>query len=343
MPLSVAEINDLTTATLDNYGPPRFRQIASRIADYEIGSRLLRKDNVMIDGGEQITRTLVLDHSGAAQMVGLFEEDNVDVTDVLGQISVPWRHINTFWAYDVREPKLNSGAQQIVNHVMSREYASMLSLMEKLEERGWTAPSSTDTKNFWGLPYWVVKNATVGFNGGAPSGWTTVGGLSPTDNTRWKNYTGTYTNISKSDLILTMRVGYQKIRFKSPTTVAQLQDSFSDNYRIYANTATWVSFSDVGESQNENLGRDIASMDGKIVFHRNPVVLVPKLDEDTTNPVYMLNFNAIKFAIMQGEYLRRDGPSKWGKGHNVQIAFIDLTGNIICEDRRSQAVFYYVA
>ena len=55
---------------------------------------------------------------------------------------------------------------------------------------------SSDVVTPRGLFYWIVKNSgTPGFNGGIPSGFTDVGGLSPTTYPRWKNWTGQYVNI----------------------------------------------------------------------------------------------------------------------------------------------------
>ena len=42
----------------------------------------------------------------------------------------------------------------------------------------------------------------------------------------------------------------------------------------YVNEDTMSSLEDLGEAQNENLGRDIASMDGQIIFRRVPIIWV---------------------------------------------------------------------
>ena len=97
---------------------------------------------------------------------------------------------------------------------------------------------------------------------------------------------------------------------------------------------------DLGEAQNENLGKDIASMDGVMVFKRNPVIYVPKLDDNTdqTDPVYMLNMSTFYPVCLKGDYLRETEPEKAPNQHNVFVIHVDLTWNVLCDDRRRNAL-----
>ena len=135
----------------------------------------------------------------------------------------------------------------------------------------------------------MVKNASTGFNGGAPSGHTTVAGVNLTETPNYKNYTAQYTNVNRTDLIKKMRTAHRKIRFKSPISINDYRNGRGDRYRIYTTESVLSSLEDEGFAQNENLGRDIAQLDNTIVFRNHPVIWVPKLDSDTQAPVYMID------------------------------------------------------
>ena len=103
------------------------------------------------------------------------------------------------------------------------------------------------------------------------------------------------------------------------------------------NEATISSIEDVGEAQNENLGRDVASMDGATTFRRNPIIYVPKLDDESTNPVFMVNWNVFKIFFLRGEYLREAPPRQSSRQHNVFEIHVDLSWNTVCVNRRRLA------
>jgi len=110
--------------------------------------------------------------------------------------------------------------------------------------------------------------------------------------------------------------------------------------RLYVNETTISDIEDVGEAQNENLGRDVASMDDKIVFKKHPIEYIEYLDGDTTNPVYMLDKNTITPFVLKGDYLRESDAARSPKQHNVFEVHVDLSINFVCTNRRANAVAY---
>ena len=67
---------------------------------------------------------------------------------------------------------------------------------------------------------------------------------------------------------------------------------------------------DVGEAQNENLGRDIAPYGDNmavLAFRGHPLLYVPQLDADTTNPFYGIDHSTFMPVCPQGDYLRETG------------------------------------
>lgn len=337
-----SDIADLVAGTLRDLGPMKFQQIAQNLQYYEVFSRWFRKDKVTFDSGYGIQKTMMnkLD-SSSAKHVGLADTDSVNIPDVLDQMTVPWRHVQTSWALIYQTDILmNRGRSLILNVVKPRRAAALLGLVEELEDKAWAAaPAANDKLLPYSVQYWIVENATTGFNGGVPSGHSTIAGVSLTDSPNFKNYTATYTNVTKTDLIQKMRTGHRKIRFVSPVTINDYRGDMGDRYRIYVNEATISDFEEVGESQNENLGRDVASMDGTITFRRHPIVWVPKLDERSDNPVYMIDHSTFYPVCLKGNYLRESSADKAPNQHNVYQVFIDMSYNYLCVDRRRNAVF----
>lgn len=339
--LTALDIADLVATTLRDLGPLRFQQIAQNLQYYEVFSKWFKKDKVVFDSGIGIQRTLMnaLD-STSSKHVGLMDTDQVNIPDVLDQLQIPWRHAQTSWALIYQTDILmNRGKSLILNVIKPRRAAALLGLVEELEERAWgAAPASTDKLLPYSIQYWLVENATTGFNGGAPSGHTTVGGVSLTDSPTFKNYTADYNANTKGDLIKKLRTAHRKIRFKSPVTIQDYRGGVGDRYRLYVNENTISGFEDIGESQNENLGRDLASMDGTITFRRHPIIWVPKLDARTDDPVYMVDHSTFYPVCLRGDYLRESDATKAPNQHNVYQVFIDLTYNYLCVDRRRNAV-----
>lgn len=339
MPLTATDISDLVAGVLYDLGRLKFQNIAQNLQHYEVFSKWFKKDKVAFDSGIGIQRTLLNRLSNSASHVGLLDSLQVNIVDVLDQLQVPWRHVRTHWALIYQTDILmNSGKSSIVSTIKTRRAAAMIDLVEELENKGWASPaSSTNKTEPYGLPYWVVRNTSTGFNGGAASGHTTVGGVSLTDSPNFKNYTAQYTNATKLDLIKKCRSAHRKCRFVSPITINDYRGGLGERYRCYVNEDTMSEIEDLGEAQNENLGRDIAAMDGVMTFRRHPIIWVPKLDSDTQDPFYMIDHSTFYPVCLRGDYLRESEAKQAPDQDNVFYTTVWLTYNFVCVDRRRNA------
>jgi hypothetical protein len=335
--LRAEEISDLITTTQKNLGPLRWTMIGNDLQEYIAMPSVLRKERVQFDSGYVIQRQVMTDLSNAAKQVGLFQKDVINVNDVMKTIEIPWRHSTTNYAIERREVSMNRQPAKIVDLVETRRTDAMWSLAELCENQMWSKPAdSSDETEIFGVPYWLVDNATTGFNGGNPDGFTSgAGGLDSATYTRWRNYTDRYVNVSKDDLVRKMRKAYAKIKFKAPIKFPNLDGA--DRYAIYVNYVTLAALEEIGESQNENLGRDIASMDGQIMFRRTPIKWVPKLDSDSKNPVKFINWGVFHPVFLSGEYMREEGPMQVNDQHNTFVTHVDMTWNFFCTNRRRLA------
>jgi hypothetical protein len=350
--IHISDLADHTAATLADLGPPRFQQIAQSLQRYEVLSRWLKKDKVMFNSGSSIKRNLMLQTGGVAEHAGLFATDDTNIWDHLAALDAPWKHAKTQWGFERREALMNRGKALVTNVIEPRRMGAMIDLADELEAGAWQAPSSTTTDLSYGIPYWIVSNATTGFNGGLPTGHTTIAGINITTYPNFKNYTYTYTNVTKADLIKKLRTAHRKCRWISPESVKDYRSGLVDQFRLYVDETTIAALEDLGEQQNENLGRDLAPMGGArdvkfvddvLVFRKHPIIWIPYLDDNSpvsSNPVYMIDHSVFNPVVLAGDYLVESKPEKAPLQHNALQVFVDLTYNFICLDRRRCSVGY---
>jgi hypothetical protein len=341
MALQASDVPDIVVTTRAEEGRLRFQQIAQNLPFYEIFSRWFKRDKVMFSSGYKIQKTLMHKlNRAAAKHVGFLQPDAVNIIDVLTTMSVEWVHAQTDWGIIYQTDVLmNSGKELILNVIKPRRIASLLGLVEEIEEKGFgSAPGPSDTVNPWALKYWITYNATDGFTGGAPTGHATKGGINPTNIPNFKNYSITYAEVSDNDLVKKLRTMFRKCRFVSPISHPDYRGQIRDRYRLYCNEETISGFEDLVRSHNSNLGKDLAMFDGAAYIAGYPIIYIGELDNDsTTDPVYAVDHSTFYPVCLRGDYLRESGPTQ-GESHNTWNCFTDMTYNVLDVDPRRSGV-----
>jgi len=324
---------DLVQTTLRELGRGRFTQIAANLQNYTAMRTLLQKNKLQFGSGVGIQWDVMVGQANAAANVGLAAPDTVNIPDTMTQAQCDWRNTVYSYAYEAREQQMNQEPARIVNLIQTRRIAAMISMVELMEANFWGAPVAiTDQLTPWGVNTWVVKNATQGFNGGAPSGYTSIG-LNPTTYPSWKNWTDQYTVVSSADLIRRMRRAATFTHFVPPVDGIPTFDT-GESYGLYTNYGVLQPLEEILTSQNDNLGNDIAQTDGEVMFRRVPVMWVPYLERDTTNPVYGLNWGVFKTFYLTNWWLHETFVPIYPGQHTVSAMFVDCTYNFIAYNRR---------
>ena len=356
MPMIDSDIQDLVNLTRGDEGAGKLENLAMSYTHYPIVGTMLGPDKVKIESGYRIERNVMTRLPDAAYMSSLYGTDQVVAEDLTNKVIVEFRQATTGYMFDENEIAPNQGAARIYDLMKSKRAGADGAMIELLEGKAWATPSSSSDKlEFYGIPYWVVKNTSTGFNGGAPSGHTTVGNLTPGTVNNWKNYTVTYTTVDKTDLIPKLRTAIRKCDFKQVLDIESYR-KMKKTYRLYVNESTVASFETVGEAQNENLGRDVApydggllnkrgitgvaEFDGDLTFRRRPIIYAPRLDNDTQNPIYGLDHSSIYFHVEAKCNMKETPAIRHPSKHTVWQVFKDLRGQFCCFDRRSQFVAY---
>ena len=340
MSLAYSEIDDAVLLTQNNFiKKGAFVDMQTDLTNHVAVREMWQNRQKSFAGGENWEFEVQMDHNHSARTVGLYENDSSSLADTMVKGEVPVRHVNAHYIYDQREKAFQRGGTQIVDLVRTRYVGMMVSLYELMEDILWSKPTdSTDVKTPFGVAYWIVKNATEGFYGGNPSGFTAGrGGISTGTYSRYANWTAQYSNITKEDLIRKMRRAHRKTQFRSPVSHSNPDLSGMSN-GIYTNDDVIGLMEEILEAQNMNLGNELASKDGRVVFKSTPITYATKLATDSTDPVYMLDWKWLAIGVMAGWENNLSSPYMVPGKHLVRRVDLDASLNMVCTDPRKQTV-----
>lgn len=335
MPLTYDQIVDLVTGTLEDLGKLKWTMIATDLQEHHAMTQILKKKKVKIRSGISVRRSLMVDHSGAAKHVGAFAEDTLNVGTVMKTISVDWRHTTTNYTWDKSEFRMNTDPAEIYDLIKTRRDDAMIALAELMEEAMWSKPAdSTDDITPYGLKYWMVGNASEGFYGAAPAGFSAgAGGLV---HSRWRNWTFEFDALTREDAIRKIKRALKHTNFKPPIPVKDYY--LGADKSMYTTEDVQTELEERVEEQNDNLGADLDKYGDNAVIRRIPIRWAPYLDSDTNDPILGVDWGCIYPFFLAGEYMEEDPPQKAAKQHRVLEVHIDTTWNTLCTDRRK--LFY---
>lgn len=340
------QYNDLVNGTLKNMQKGQWTDLSYTLQNYS-SKDILKKSNVKFTSGYGIQFNFSPTANTSAQHVRLGEPLTTTQKDYLGTPgSIGWRHSNARWSIDERAITMNrNDAVQLVNLVKINRLKAFASLAELTETALWTAPAtSSDEVTPYGIPYYIVKaSGTPSLQGGAPSGHTSVAGISPTTYAQWKNWTGQYTVFSKSDAVQKIRTAMYYTSFTPPVDYPDDTNKKDNRFRLYTTFTNVVTAEQLLESQNDNLGNDLVSKLGAVMLRGVPLVPVSYLDNnDTTNPIYGINWDVWEIHFLTGEYMKETGPIRPETQPRTMVYHVDMTYNFLCPNRRTGGFVLYV-
>lgn len=330
-------VGDFVLDTLNDLGAPNFTDISSNLQEHYALTNLFRENRVVLESGKGIQFNVLAGQSNAARNVSLGQSDKVNAVDGMVQASTVWRGSETSYMIFGELVSMNGEPARIVDYIKQQRIMAMISFAELMENNFWAAPSASDPTTPLGLPYWIVKNGTKGFTGGVLSGYSDVAGVSPTQYPNFQNWAAPYLDVTRDDFIRGVREACTKTKFKSATDGIPSPNT-GDTYAFYTNYAVRQPLEEALESQNENIGMDIAAMDGKVMLRRTPVNWVPWLDRDTTNPFYGVNWGWLKTYILRDWWMRETNIPYTPGQHTVASHFIDCRYQIVSKNRRCHFV-----
>jgi len=334
MGLQAADIADMMVHTHHEFDTMKWEDY---ISDYRetIAFKRLLNEKTEEGTGDACEFYLQHSHNDSAEFTGIDATDVVTHPNVFTKGSVPWRYGRYSWAVSHPLVAMNGTPNKILDYMKSQYVAGLASWILLCEQKMWRCPAS-GSDDPYGIPYWIVKNNTEGFNGGAPSGYTTVGGISPTEYTKWKNYTAQYTDLTRDDFIRKLRRAAEMTKFIK--IVEDIPDHSLSKNMLYAGYDVIQALEEILEGNNDNLGNDIAPKDGKVVFRGMVFNRAVELEADTTDPVYMIPWGKFAAKKLKGMFNRSTKIAEVPGQHLMSAEFRDFFFNTICYSRRHCAV-----
>jgi hypothetical protein len=296
------------------------------------------------DGGNDWTFQAQIDGNHSARAVGLYETDGTALADTMIEGSMSPRHVNACYIYDQHDKAFQQGGKAIADLVYTRYSAMMVSWYDYLEAVLWGCPSATDAKTPHGISYWVTAGTTgqEGFYGLDPTGYTSIGRakILSSAQARWRNYFADYDNVSIEDLVRKIDTGMMATNFKSVVEHSQ-PDLGSGKTGVYCNMTTALLLKELLSTRNMNLGSDLIG--GTPTLKSTPITYVPKLDDDTTNPVYCLDWRWLAVGILSGWENNLSAPYMVPNKSKVRRVDLDATLELVCTNLRKQMLFSTIA
>lgn len=353
--ISNAQLLDLQATTMANMPSAEF-EVALQYQNYPVCNQWFQSDKVQSEGGTSIERNIILDTSGNARHVRLYQKTPINVADVHHKVTAPWCQVQTHWSIERREALRNRGKAKYIDLLKTRRLDATLDLADLLELRAWLTPSgSDDDLNPRGLPYWLSHREaaiTATTDNGAFSGhavWYsggththTKGGIDgeATANAKWRNWAACYTSIN-ADFIKRMRRAFHATGFTSPMLARDLVTGPASKFRIYMGLDELTEYEDLVTSANDNIGRDLDPFHGVTTFRRCPIIYTPTIDTFSigasatdTAPIFGVNHAMFYPIVQSGDWMREDGPHIDVESHNVFTTFIDGSYQFFCKNVR---------
>lgn len=340
---------DLVTATLADMQRGGYSDITHTLRNHVFLEMILNKEHVDLEGeGKEYQFNMVVQGSTAASNTLVAQPITPRMEDHLTLGQVPWRNSNTNWAMEDRIVSMQTSATKLVDLLQLTKSKAYEDLGDLIEANAWTAPpSSSDDLAPYGVPYWITKaSGTPDFQGAAPSGFTTKGGISPTTYPNYKNWTGQYAAVTKDDLVRKIRKALRQVGFK-PAFPKYSKETGPKNgrrkYEMFTTYSVVQQLEDLVQSQNDNLGSDLARFEGDVMIKRTPVQVCDYLDQnDATNPVYGFCWDYWKIGFLNGEYIN-ESPVRYSElQHRTFFQHVDLTYNFCCWNVRYGGWVLYV-
>lgn len=324
-----AYLNDLVISTNPNQDKRKYYLMAQAMTQYHVMPIWFRKDKVGISSGWSIQKTLMTAFA-LVKTVGMDALDESNVLDQLRRMDVPWRRKTANWTYCIDEELMNKEPSKIVNEFDAKRDSIRLGFAEDLEKSGFKTPlTADDEETWWGVPYWVTKSNTQGFNGGALFG-STKAGVDPTKVRHAKNWTDQYAALTEDDFIAKARQAMYRTGFKSPIGVDQFRGPMGRRFKLYAEYSVIAALETEAKNQNESLGFDIGATDGVTTFRKNGLYPVDELENDTDDPFYGIDHDAFVPAVLNGAFMRESSPKEVPYQHTWKSVHTDLVGNFVC-------------
>lgn len=340
--LTPEQMPDAVIATLNKLNRGKWIGEMTDLQEHVGFNSMCRQKREQQSTGRGVVVRYVMDHNHSAKHVGLFGSVDYSRDDAMKEGTVPWCYTDGNMVFDEREPDMNGGPEEVVNLVSIENARMMTSMIELSENDVWGIPETDDDNDTpYGVQYWVTKNATLGYNGGNPTGFAAGrAGVSSVTYPRHKNFTGAYTSVgdtANTGLVYQMEMAADKTAWVAPAPEPGMGRT-GYSRMIACNWATKIALKNVAKNNNDSLGYDLSTKEP--VFRGAKITYVPYFDAKTDNPLYMLDLNHLYAKFLSNWFMKRVKVERLPNQPHCFAVIVSMVWNVVCDDVRKQAVFY---
>ncbi len=349
MGLQAEQIADIVSMVKDAEDRGTFTLLTTELQKYPAMRQLFKGKGRREKGGEQLSFNAMVASNESAQTTSLFAEIDVAQADLFTKGRVPWRHVTNYYAFDEREPELNSRPDDLVDIIKGRRTDCFVDLAVKFEDWFWENPTGSEAADDappYGVKYWVGRDnstTTGAFQGdggnAGPVSTISAGaaGISSVTYPNWQNYSVGYTAVSEDDFVARLDKAAWSCDFTNPVAIPGVTGS---NYEFYTVYSVLASLRKIARDRNDDLGFDLESRNP--TYMGSQIVAVPYLttNDATANPFYGMDWSVFKPTFLRGEWMKEVTVMRPGKQHRTVVTFVDSTLNIECKNRRKLFVLY---
>lgn len=352
MGVEALSLEDLIALTLNDLPKQEF-EVAWDNPDYEF-CRIYQSERMEVDGGTQIERKVMLDHSGNARYRRMYDTDEPTVSDVMKTIKVPWTLIGSNYSWDEFEILQNkNSAKGFVNLMKVRRTDGLWALAQLIEEKAWLTPTNKNDDLYpYGVPYYLnIKDADGDINTGYDFNGATIIYQDDSEDTscanidalteaKWRNYTAIYTAVDNA-LLKAFRLAFMRTRFKAPLFINDPKNTRNAQKRVYTDDNTVADLMDLADQKDDrHSGKDVLSNlkvdDGGLVYlNRLPVIPVQELTDADYDPIYCIDFAKFIPVVHDGYWMKEKAPMTTRGQHTTYTVYLDGAHNNLCLNRRT--------
>jgi hypothetical protein len=352
MSVKNSDFADLIACTLNDLPKQEF-EVQWTNQSYEF-CRIYQKERTVIDGGNQIERKVMLDHSGNAHYVRAYQTEEPKVADVMSTIKVGWTRLRTSYSWEKFEILQNkNSAKGFISLMKIRRIDGLWSLADLIEERAWKTPTNANDDLYPnGVPYYLRMfnaagsiNSTAGFVGATAvfqdaTTTTNISGIDAATETKWRNYAATYTQVDNA-LLKAFRTAFVYTSFKAPLIVNDPSNPSSMAKRIYCDFDNYVQLQDLADKRDDKVtGKELLGnirMDdtGMVTINRLPVVPIPQLNGASYTPIYCVDFSKFQPFVHDGYWMEESEPMTDRGQPETFTVYLNGAHNNLCLNART--------
>jgi hypothetical protein len=312
-------------------------------------TQLLSADRAVEEMDLKFTWPVLVKQGAGGRHQKLGAEDSISIEDVTRLANDQMVQFSEPIAWEVREIlSAQNNPKKMFTLLTARRASIQLASIDTLEAALWGAPTSTeeaeDTPK--GIPFWIQKENSLtdgSFTGGDPSGFTNgAGNLASATYTGWQNYVDNYVAWTDDDGFDALQKAMLKMNVRAPGGHAK---DVPDNQgmsetKFFCNMTTYLALKKATKEQNDQCGMDLDPISGGPMFNKRKFEYIAYLDNDTQNPLYIIDMSVFKAHYLRGDYWRETGPAPVAGRHNTIGMFVDLSYQWVCTNRRKTGVIH---